>query len=77
MPVVLTIPAVWTSDSTKTAERLARDAGFPGTIHLLQEPEAAIQVIEQANRPLLRLNIRTVCDAGRDTCVSGFPISHE
>ena len=78
--VVLTVPAVWTPDSTKTAERLARDAGFPGTIHLLQEPEAAaIAVLEEtASKTLLKLNdIITVCDAGGGTCVSGLPISHK
>ena len=76
--VVLTTPAVWTPGSTKTAERLARDAGFPGTIHLLQEPEAAaIEVLEEpASESLLKLNdIITVCDAGGGTCVSGLPIS--
>ena len=75
--VILTVPAVWTPESIKMAERLAREAGFPGTIHLLQEPEAAaIAAIQEAGiRPLLRLNdIITVCDAGGGTCVSGIPI---
>ena len=75
--VVLTVPTIWTPDSIKMAERLAREAGFPGSIHLLQESEAAaIAAIEESGvRPFLELNdIITVCDAGDDTCVSGLPI---
>ena len=75
--VVLTVPAIWTPESTKMGEMLAREAGFPGTIHLLQEPEAAAiaAIRESGAGPFLGLNdIITVCDAGKDICVSGLPI---
>ena len=75
--VVLTVPAIWTPESIKMAERLAREAGFPGIIHLLQEPEAAAiaAIRESGAGPFLGLNdIITVCDAGGGTCVSGLPV---
>ena len=75
--VILTVPAIWSPESIKMAERLAYEAGFPGTIHLLQEPEAAAiaSIRDAGTRLCLGLNdVITVCDAGGGTCVSGLPI---
>ena len=70
--VILTIPAVWTPDTTKRVKELAIRAGLPVDIVLLPEPEAAaVAVLEGATqRARLKVgDVVTVCDAGGGTCV--------